>query len=219
MSTRIFTELLYLVPQIKPHVIIQMGDLYDMFSQGRWARTYDLMTPKQEITDGRLQAEDFWAQLKRLAPESECVQILGNHDDRPMKRILDKAPEIAALIDIKHLWNFNGVKTIHESRQEVFIDGVCFMHGFRSKLGDHARYNQCSTVVGHSHTGGVVYMKVRGDPKSDRFTETGSTIFELNAGYIGDGDSVPMQYTAQKLTRWTHGFGLIDELGPRFCPL
>lgn len=209
-----FRRLIDLIPELKPDAIVQMGDLYDMFSQGRWASTRDLMTPKQEITDGRVMAEDMWRLLQRAAPNAECYQIKGNHDDRPKKRLLEKAPEILALIDMDHLWKFENVKTLADSREELFIDGVCFIHGYRSKLGDHARYNQCRTVCGHSHTGGVTYLKIRG--KGDGET---AVIWELNAGYLGDETEIPFKYTMQKFNKWTHGFGWIDELGPRFCPL
>ena len=188
--------------------IVQVGDLYDMFSQGRWAHSYDLITPKAEIELGRKQAEEFWRVLQKRCPNAKCFQLIGNHDERPMKRLIEKAPEIASLVDFSHLWKFDGVQTMRTERDELVLDDIIFMHGFRSKLGDHARYNQKSTVCGHSHKGGVVYFPVK-----DRI------IFELNAGYMGDADEVPLQYTKQKLTQWTHGFAIIDQYGPRFCPI
>ncbi len=201
-----------LAKEEKPTRIVQIGDLFDMFSQGKWARTYDLITPKEEMRQAREQAEEFWRLLQKASPKAECFQITGNHDSRPIKRILEKAPEIAALMDIRHLWNFPNVKTIHEERQELVLDGICFMHGYRSKLGDHARFNQMKTVTGHSHRGGVVFMPIRG------LTGRQEMIWELNAGYLGDPSEVPLQYSKQSLTNWTQGVGLIDKWGPRFIP-
>lgn len=187
--------------------IVQVGDLYDLFSFSKYPRSLNVGTPKDEILQGRAMAEEFWRLLQKRCPKATCYQLLGNHDERPAKRILEKAPELEALIDIKHLWEFKGVKTIHDPREELMLDGIYFQHGFRSKLGDHAKFNQASTVCGHSHVGGVVFFPLR-----DKI------LFELNAGYLA-GDEEPMRYTRQSLTRWTHGFGIIDALGPRFVPI
>jgi predicted phosphodiesterase len=212
MDKGCYSWLMDLAAEMRPEVIVQVGDLYDMFSQGRWARSYDLITPKQELVQGREQAEEFWAMLQKRAPGAKCFQIKGNHDDRPMKKVIEKAPELTSLLDINHLWNFKKVTTIHDSKKELIIDDIAFMHGFRSQLGAHARFNQMKTVCGHSHRGGVVYMPIRGlKGKSE-------IIWELNAGYLGDPAEVPLQYSAQSLINWTQGAGFIDKRGPRFIP-
>lgn len=210
MNKTAFTKILAILEQEGPSVdyVIQMGDLYDMFSQGRWARTFDLITPKQEMIEARMMAEEFWRAIRKRAPKAQCYQLIGNHDERPIKKVIEKAPELASLLDIKHLWQFPGVTTMASEREELIIDDILFMHGYRSKLGDHARYNQMNTVCGHSHRGGVVYFPVKG-----------KVIWELNAGYLGDESQVPLQYGKQARTNWTMGFAMIDQLGPRFCPL
>jgi predicted phosphodiesterase len=196
--------------------VVQIGDLYDLFSTGRWAGTRDLITPKEEFLQGRAMAEEFWKILQKRCPNAQCYQIMGNHDDRPMRQIIDKAPELASLLDIKHLWEFPGVKTQHDSRQELILDGICFMHGFRSQPGAHAKWNQMRTVVGHSHRGGVHFFPVRTLRDGKLVSHTA---WELNAGYLGDPSQVPLQYSKQSLTNWTLGFAMIDGCGPRFCPI
>jgi hypothetical protein len=62
-----------------------------------------------------------------------------------------------------------------------------------------------SCAVGHSHVGGVAYRSIQG-----------KVLFELNAGLLGDPEAKGLSYTPQKLTRWTLGWGFIDQLGPRF---
>jgi hypothetical protein len=47
----------------------------------------------------------------------------------------------------------------------------------------------------------------------------GTSVYELNAGYLGDPHAKALSYTASKLIDWTHGFGFIDEFGPRFIQL
>lgn len=194
--------------KLKPDYIVQMGDLYDLFSFGRWAKSLDLTTPKQEVEEGRAMAEAFWKHLKKGSPRAECFQIIGNHDARVSKQLLDKFPEIAGIVDFSHLWKFPGVKSQPSEREELFLNHICFMHGYRSKLGDHSKYNQMPTVVGHSHTGGVVFQRQR-----DRI------IWELNCGYIGNPESLALSYGMQKkISHWTLGVGIIDDLGPRFIP-
>jgi hypothetical protein len=167
------------------------------------------MTPSQEIQEGRLMAEEMWKSIQRRLPNAKCYQILGNHDLRPLKRVTEKFPEIASLIDMSHLWNFPGVITHHDTRTPLIIEGIDFTHGHRSKLGDHAKYTIRSTVCGHTHRGGVDFI-----PLSD-----GKIIFELNAGYLADPEHEALKYTPNKLSKWTHGVGWIDEYGPRFIPL
>ncbi len=154
----------------------------------------------------------MWTTLKGMAPGARCIQLLGNHDDRPSKRLSEALPNVKLLAThgLKDLFTFEGVETHYDSAEELFVDTpvgpVCFMHGHRSKLGDHARYNQMSTVCGHSHTGGVVYGRNRK-----------SVYWELNVGWLGAEKAPPFKYGNQRQIRsWTTGYGLIDAQGPRF---
>ncbi len=126
------------------------------------------------------------------------------------KRAEEKLPEAQDIIkkSLLELYRFKGVTTIEDDRKELIIDGVVYMHGYRSKLGDHTRYNNRSTVVGHSHVGGVVFCQY------DK-----GILFELNAGFLADETAEPLRYRPQTISRWTLGYGLIDEKGPRFCPI
>lgn len=187
-----------------------MGDLYDFYSFSRFPRTHNLLTPIQEVETGRREAVRFWAAIRSALPRAELFQLRGNHDIRPSKRILEKAPEFESLVQsgIQGLWDFPSVTTLPSDREELLLDGVVFHHGWR-KHGEHFLHNLRSTVVGHLHTGGVVFRRL-----DDR------TIWELNAGYIADPNSVPMSYGAQKRFRKeTPGVGFIDHLGPRFIAL
>lgn len=192
----------------QPDIIVQIGDLYDLFSFSKFARTHDLCTPNHEITEGRAYAESFWKNCKEFAPGASLYQIKGNHDARIFMRAEEKYPEIASILRIDHLWEFPGVTTIDDVRDELEIDGILYIHGYRSKLGDHMRYFLKPVVCGHSHTGGCVFMRLGRN-----------IIWELNVGFIADDGAVPLQYTKTKTTRWTQGYGIIDSQGPRFCPI
>lgn len=195
-----------LADKLAPTHIIQLGDLIDAYSFSRHPKSYNLMTPAQEIEQARSEALGFWATLKRLAPRAKCHQLLGNHDERIDKKIAQLFPEAESLIDSSKMFSFKGVITQPSERDELIIEDLCFMHGFRSKLGDHARHNSISTICGHSHRGGCVTMKLGQ-----------KTIFELNCGHLADATAKALSYTKQRLiSNWTLGCGFIDELGPRF---
>lgn len=194
----------------KPAYIVQLGDLYDFYSFSRYPRSVNTISPRDELEKGRQSALFMWKSLREASPDSKCYQLMGNHDDRPIKRIISSFPEgedwiVAGLRD---LFEFDGVETINHSRQELVIEGTYYMHGYR-KHGEHARWNRASTVVGHLHRGGVLYWQ--GEE---------STIFELNAGCLVDCDAPVFSYNAQKnMHGMTIGVGLVDRMGPRFIPL
>ena len=190
----------------KPDVIVQIGDLYDMYSHSKFPRKADLCTSKEELCEARDGAESFWKNCRKEASRKcEFIQLLGNHDERPSKRINERYPEIASLVGIDDLFKFAGVRTILDTRSEFTIDSVIYTHGhFTGITGKHAAYYGRSVVHGHTHRGGVVYHRLHG-----------RTIWELDVGYMA-GSAEPLQYTATKTTKWTHGYGLVDEHGPRF---
>lgn len=197
------------ISQIKPDYVVQMGDLYDMYAHSRFARNHDIMTPQEEAVEGRRKAAAFWACVKKASPNAGCYQIIGNHDDRPIKALGNKYPEIISLLDIRHLWKFPGVKTMESSRDELVLQDIVFIHGYKGTLGQHTTHNLMSTVVGHSHVGGVRYIK-----------HWKKTLWELNVGFLADPEAAAMNYTAQRnFSKWTQGFGIIDSMGPRFVCL
>lgn len=195
----------------EPAVIVQMGDLYDLFSFSRFPRTYNIYTPRQELELGRKDNELFWRTVKDCAPTAKCMQLWGNHDLRAVKRALSGAPELEQFTrdGIHTLMEFPGVELVKDSAEVIEIDQVGYHHGYLSKLGDHAKMNMCSMVVAHSHTGGMLPIKLEHE-----------TIFELNCGFVANRFAVPLSYGEQRrFSRWTLGYGLVDEFGARFVPL
>lgn len=189
----------------QPDYIVQVGDLYDYLMFSRFARSLDLMTPKQEATLGREAAEEMWAGIRKAAPEAELWQIRGNHDIRAEKQLMDRLPEAECVVDFGSRFGFEGVNTLLDTKEELFFGDVCIQHGFRKK-GEHAKHNQCPTIVGHLHTGDVVY-----------YTNRYGMYWELNAGFMGDLESPVFGYRNQKkIHGWTVGCGRVDHEGPRF---
>lgn len=197
----------------KPTHVIQIGDLYDQYSFSRFSKK-NITTSTKEVKRAREHGIKFWETVRSRVPNAQCFQILGNHDVRLSKRIAEKVPEAYELVKEKldELYTFKKVRTIYDERVELKIHGVTFMHGYRSRLGDHMRFNGANTVVGHSHTGGAVYEQ-----------RNGRIIWELNAGYVADEKSEPLKYRPQSTSRWTLGYGLITWKGgiptPSFIPI
>lgn len=204
-NSRALKEVLYAVKHEKPTHIVHLGDLYDQYAFSRFTRK-NLELPEQELKQARLQAIDMW---EACDVKARRYQLLGNHDVRLLKRSQEKLPEAQELIkrSVMELYRFKGVKTIEDDRDLLEIAGIAFHHGYLSKLGDHMRYFGKSTVVGHSHTGGVVYEQ-----------RDGKTLFELNAGFLADETAEPLRYRPTKSSKWTLGFGLITFRGKTACP-
>lgn len=192
---------------LKPEVIIQCGDLFDMLAWSKWPTSMLGLNPKQEIELAYEQASAMWRRLREIAPGARCTQLHGNHTIRPLRRVLEQAPALEVFLAVDRFFQFEGVEFISDHREEVIIDGIAFIHGYATQLGRHRDFMQMSCVVGHSHRGGVAYRSVRG-----------RTLFELNAGYLADPQSKALGYTNQRMTDWTQGVGIIDHLGPRFVP-
>lgn len=197
-----------LVDILKPERIVQIGDLYDHYSYSRFVKSSEVR-PYEELIDGREKAKAFWLEIRRRAPKAECIQILGNHCVRPLKRVGESIPEAEFLIvkSFKELYTFKKVITYLDPREVIVRDDIAFIHGWKSRLGDHMLELGLRTVCGHSHRGGVVYKK-----------HLGKTLWELNCGFIADQKTKALSYTPSKITQWTLGCGFIDAHGPRFIP-
>lgn len=195
----------------QPEIIVQVGDLYDMYSHTKFPRSHNVFMPKEEQQLARAQAEEMWRLLKDICADAKCYQLLGNHDVRPLKRVLEAYPEAEDWIKrmVGEMMSFENVETVLDPRDELMLPGdVMVIHGYKSKLGEHRDHALYSAVCGHQHVGGVVYRQLRG-----------RTLWELNCGLAGDPEAKGLSYTPQKLTRWTLGFGWLDKYGPRFIPL
>lgn len=196
------------IKDVKPSIVIQVGDLYDMYSFSRFSRSVNLMTPKEEVLQATADGKAFWKAVKKAAPKAEMFQLVGNHSTtRIIKNILAKAPEYEAFVAeaTKDLLKFDGVTTATDHRAEFHFGDWVAIHGWSTRPLFHANYFNKSVLCGHTHRGGI----------ATRATASG-TIFELNCGHIADIRSVPLQYTETATSAWVSGLGVIDKHGPRF---
>lgn len=195
----------------QPEIVIINGDAWDMYAHSKYPRSLNIYTPRDEQELSRKANEVFWQEIKKRCPKARCVQMLGNHDARALKRVLEAYPAAEDWVEemIQRLFTFEGVETIFDPRQELMLPGnIMVHHGYRSKLGDHASYTLYNCIVGHTHVGGAVFRQMRGQVR-----------WECNSGVAGDPESKALSYSPQKITNWTPGFAWIDEYGPRFIPV
>jgi len=207
---RSLTKAYALIEKLQPQYVVQVGDVYDLYSFSRYGKSLNHDTPANEIARARSHAEKMWKAVRKAAPKAKLHQMLGNHDARLYKKVEEKLPEMAGLVGWEGLFAFDGVTTAKSDRDILKLklgsSTVFFHHGFLSKPGDHLRYFQQNTVVGHSHRGHVVF-----DTTHDRL------LYEANAGYLGDPQSHVFKYGAVAgKNKWTRGCLVIDDLGPRF---
>jgi len=197
-------KVLKLIKKEKPTHVIQIGDLLDQYALSKYARSYDIETPKTELSRGREEAEAMWKGIQKIVPKAECIQLLGNHDVRGQKRLLEKLPEMESLVDIAGLYKFKKVRTLKSDRDFVEIDGVIYVHGWLSKSLDHAKHFNKPTVHGHRHRPAL---------------ETQGGLWSMDVGYLGDESELPFSYTMSKLTNWTLAVGVVENGKPRLVLL
>ncbi len=187
--------------------VTQIGDGPDCYSASRWEKSFDRigMTPKQEYQLARKNMVEFWENIHKIVPHAKKFQLKGNHCDRPEKKMLAAVPELEYFFEkcIIEFFTFKKVHTIHDSKQELEIDDVLWMHGYSSKLGFHADFTKRKVVCGHSHRLGLKHFKFRDE-----------IIWELNLGHALNVNAIPARYRSQKIDNWIPGCGWVDDQIP-----
>jgi predicted phosphodiesterase len=208
-NERILSAFFAYIESNQPEWVILNGDAWDMYSHAKFPRSHNVFVPREEERLARAGNEKFWMEVKARCPDARCYQLLGNHDIRPMKRVLETYPEAEDWIaqKLKDLFTFEGVTTIQDAREELIIGDIMVHHGYRSQLGAHRDYTLMNSINGHTHRGGAVFRQIRGQ-----------VLWELNSGLAGDATKKGLTYTSQRMTDWTPGFGWVDSHGPRFIP-
>ena len=203
-SVSAYKNLISLTKDVRPTHIIQIGDLLDQYVFSKYSRSFDI-SPKEDIDYGLSFAEDMWTEMQSISKTAKCYQLVGNHDVRICKRIAEKLPELSRYFSFKNIYKFDNVKVMQSDRDFLNIEGIVYVHGWLSKSIDHAKYFGKPTVHGHRHRPCIEY---------DR-----KDLWSMDVGYMADENSLPLQYTANKFTKWTTSCGLIENGLPRIIVL
>jgi hypothetical protein len=209
-SQRVLDAIYEWASKYKPVRVIQVGDLYDLYAHSKFARSLNIYQPKEEEEIGRKQAEAMWKTIQGIVPKAECVQLIGNHDLRPLRQTLQHLPSLEHVVEkyLHERMTFEGVKLISDAREEYVFDGIHTFHGYRSGFGSHLMHAMRNTIHGHDHKLGVAFKRVREE-----------LIWELHSGFAGDMESKVFHYTPQKSTQEMPGFGWVEGPGPRAIPV
>ena len=165
-----------LILDLKPDVVINMGDLWDFpsmsaYEKGKamWGRMY-----QDDLDSGLDFNERMWHPLRHAKKKQpRKVFLEGNHENR-MKKLLNDQPQLEGLLDWADLdldRHYHDVIT-YEGGVPGFIniDGVSYAHyhisGVMGKpIGGIHQGSQmcqkigCSATMGHTHTRNFFEMK------------------------------------------------------------
>lgn len=206
---RVIDAFMAFIEVFQPEYVFINGDAWDLYCATKFPRSHNVFTPREEMAQARKMNEAFWARVRKVCPNAKCIQMMGNHDVRALKRVMEVFPVAEDWIveAMTKAFSFDGVETVMDARKEYEIGDILVFHGYRSQLGAHRDYTLFNTINGHTHRGGAVFRHIRGQ-----------TIWELNSGLAGDPTGKGLTYTPQKIVEWTPGFGIVDQHGPRFIP-
>lgn len=193
------------IKEIKPDIIVCLGDAIDNFSVSRFPKNPNIITPGDELEQAYEAYSQMWTYIKKIAPKATLYTLEGNHQfPRVEKTVLVKAPELYTLV--KKGWNsffkVPGVTVIPE-KEDLIIDNIIYEHGHKSKPLEHLLEARKSIVFAHIHRAWLLYHKLRND-----------LLFEMACGYLADPNHEALNYTRKKYKPWVHSFGVIKNGTP-----
>lgn len=138
--------------KVQPKVIVLNGDIMDMFMLSKFTKG-EGRNPMEEVVETRSVLES----IRAVCSKSDIYYVIGNHETRLERYVLNKAPELASLIEdvfsILKVSDFN----IRGCASLLVNDNLVFKHGtlLGNKSGlsaikemENAYMSGCS---GHTH--------------------------------------------------------------------
>lgn len=166
-----FTWLGKLIVDLKPDVVIHMGDLVDMpslCSYEKGTRGYEGRRYKKDIESGLDAQERLFAPIKAAKKRRPMMVMLeGNHEHRIQRAIDKDAAHLEDVISLDNLefdkFGWQVVPYQGETPSIIELDGIAYAHYFTSGImnrpisGIHPAYHlitkqYMSCTQGHTHT-------------------------------------------------------------------
>lgn len=183
---------------LKPDVLVHLGDMADFYSVSSHRKDPSrALMLKEEIGDvnvGFDELDDLGAVEKKF--------VGGNHEDRLVRYLIDKAPELFGMMDIPNLfkleergWEYTPYKD-HTQVGKIYAT---------HDIGTAGRYTafraletfQANIVTAHTHR--FSYL-VEGDATGDAHVST-------TLGWLGDLNQVDYMHKVKAMKDWALGFG------------
>lgn len=182
----------------KPDTIVVQGDFLDFYKVSRFSKDPKrVLSFKDEVTSGEEGLDDLDA-----LDATRKIFIEGNHENRLVSYLADKAPDLYEFISVPDLlkldkrgWEFVAYKSsIQLGKLWVTHDA-----GF---IGRYAVYRTADTfqhpvVTAHTHR---MCSIVEGNA-------TGETFPAASFGWMGDVEQVDYMHKVKAKRDWTLGFG------------
>jgi len=179
----------------QPNVIVLNGDIIDMFMLSKFTKG-EGRNPLEEITEARGLLES----IRAVCPNALIYYVIGNHETRLERYVLNKAPELASLIeDVFSIIKVSDFK-IRGCASLTVNDNLVFKHG--TLLGNKSGLSAIkemenaymSGCTGHTHR--LCKYIARKSGKKFFWMETGC-LCDLNPEYM-------------ILPNWQQGFGFVE---------
>jgi hypothetical protein len=201
IRTTAFKGLLWAINELKPHVVIANGDIFDGSSISRHARINWSAVPnvKQELQACQEALKEIEDACEKARHHTQLIWPLGNHDSRFETRLSEAVPQFegvggTALKDHFPKW--------HTCWSCWLSDDVVVKH--RYKGGIHATHNNTvnsgvTTITGHLHS---LKCTPFGDYNGTRFGVDTGTLAEIDGPQFID-------YLEDGPVNWRSGFAVV----------
>jgi predicted phosphodiesterase len=185
--------------EFKPHHIVIMGDFADCYTVSSHSKNPDRSLKLKEEIDATKLALD---QIIELGAKNN-VFIAGNHCDRLLRYLQDRAPELFDFISIPKILELKekGFKYV-PYKQSYKLGKMNFTHD-AGNAGRYAHYKALETfqhniIIGHTHRIGLA---VEGNANGERH-------LCAHLGWLGDLESIDYMHQVKAKKDWSHGFGV-----------
>ena len=217
-----FESLGRMVKEIKPDVVVDIGDSADMASLLGWesgskAPAFEGFSYWKDVDVYRDAKERYHHCLGKTPPGMRHVRLIGNHENR-IDRVLELEPRFRGVIGIEDLGDEKIFKwEVAPFLEPALVDGVVYSHYFKSPGGHRPvggimparavllKYPGSFTrIFGHTHAFGF-YEDADGFP-GDHWKK----ITSINCGCYFDQAMAGMRWSGTDKNRWRSGILVID---------
>ena len=189
------------IADFKPSILVSNGDFLDCAAVSRHSKDPRRMiglAKELEI------ANNILDQLDALVPDARRIFLEGNHEQRLIRYLEEKAPELVGIVgtSVPEMLRLRERGWKHVAYKDDTRIGKVFV---THDVGAAGRYNaykcldtyQASIVTGHTHR--LAYV-VEGDAAGGRKVSA-------QFGWLGDVNQIDWMHKVKARREWTTGFG------------